>query len=185
MRYFLGFLAAIGLIVLVFILVLRGLSGPRQSNVQTLLTDYSKTKTVMRMTIDGSVNADQNHRQVRVTVGRDENVIETISGYQGEVLDTQIYPNNEEAYFVFLRALQFQGYTKGNPDPARADERGVCPNGKRYIFEIVTGSATVQRYWTTSCDGGGTFNGATSSIRLLFQKQVPDYSKMTRGMGVN
>jgi hypothetical protein len=185
MRYFLGFLAAIGLVVLVFILILRGLSGPRQSNVQTLLTDYSKTQTVMRMTIDGPVNADQNHRQVRVTVGRDENMVETITGYQGEVLDTKTYPNNEEAYYTFLRALQLQGYTKGNPDEARADERGVCATGKRYIFEIITGSATVQRYWTTSCDGGGTFTGNTSTIRLLFQKQVPDYSKMTRGMGVN
>jgi hypothetical protein len=184
MRYFLGFLAVIGLIVLVFVLVLRGLGGSKQPNVQTLLTDYAKTETVMRITIDGPVNADANHRQVRITVGRDQNTIETIEGYEGHTIETRDYPNNEEAYYTFLRALQLQGYTKGNPDPARTDERGVCPLGKRYIFEIVTGSATVQRYWAGSC-GGGTFAGRIGTVRLLFQKQAPDYAKMTRSMGLN
>lgn len=185
MRYFLGFLVAIGLIVLVFILIIRGLTGgPKQSNVQTLLTDYSKTETVMRITVDGAVNADQQHRKVRITVGRDENVLETLRGYQDEVIETKTYPNNEESYYTFLRAIQLQGYTKGIDDPERADERGQCPTGKRYIFEIVTGNATVQRFWKTSC-GPGTFNGNSGTIRLLFQKQVPDYSKMTRGLGLN
>ena len=185
MRYFLGFLAAIGLIVLVFILVLRGLGGhSRQPNVQTLLTDYAKTETVMRLTVDGSVNADESHRRVRITVGRDENTIETLAGYQDQVLDTKTYPNNEEAYYTFLRSLQLQGYTKGVSDPARADERGYCPTGKRYVFEIITGNATVQRYWKGSC-GAGTFSGNSSTIRVLFQKQAPDFSKMTRGLGLN
>jgi len=184
MRYFLGFLAVIALIVLVFILVLRGLSGPRQSNVQTLLTDYSETETVMQLTIDGAVKSDQEHRAVRITIGRDQNMIETIQGYQGHVLKSQTYPNNEDSYYVFLRAIQLLGYTKGDPDTAKSDERGVCPLGRRYIFEVVTGSASVQRYWSTSC-GRGTFKGVPGNTRKLFQLQIPDYGKLTAGLGVN
>jgi hypothetical protein len=183
MRYFLGFLAAVGLIVLVFVLVLRGLGGGGKSNVQTVLTDYTSTDTVMRLTIDGPVKADQNHHMVRITVGRNENMVETIQGYQDTVLTTNTYPNNEEAYGVFLRALHLQGYTKGDDNPDRADERGICPTGTRYIFEIVTGSASVQRFWTSSCDGG-TFRGKASTVRNLFRAQIPDYAKTTRSMSV-
>ena len=180
MKYFLGFLAAVGLVVLVFILVLRGLSGGHKQNVQTLLTDYTSTDTVMRLTIDGPVKADQNHQAVRITIGRDSNLIEMVKGYQGQVVNQQAYPNNEAAYGVFLRALQLNGYTKGNTDPEKADDRGVCASGYRYEFEIITGGSSVQRFWTTSC-GGGTFAGRPATVRSLFRAQIPDYNKVTHG----
>lgn len=177
MRYFLGFLAAVGLVVLVFVLVLRGLGGGKQS-VETKLTDYTATDTVMQLTVDGRVVADQEHQAVRVTVGRFENKIEIIRGYQNQIVEVKTYPNNEEAYGTFLRALHLLGYTKGDTDAKKGDERGVCPTGQRYIFEIVTGSASVQRFWKTSC-GSGTFKGNSSEVRSLFRAQIPEYSKTT------
>lgn len=184
MRYVFGFLAAVGLIVVVFVLVVRGFGGGKHSAVQTDLLDYSKTQTIMRMIIEGPVNVDQNHRVAQVDVGRSGNTINLFQGYQGHVTQTKNYESNEEAYATFLRALQLQGYTKGIDDPARQDSRGVCPSGKVYTFEIVTGSAVVQRFWTTSC-GGGTFRGNTARIRMLFQAQIPDYGQVTRGAGLN
>jgi hypothetical protein len=186
MRYFLGFLAAIGLIVLVFILVLRGFSGGGKPPVnKAVLSDYTSTETVMQLTLDGPVNADQNHERVRITIGRTINTIEIMKGYENKVVDSRIYPNNEEAYGNFLRSLQLLGYTKGNADPKFADERGACPLGQRYVYEIVSGDASVQRFWNTSCNGGGTFTGAANNIRTLFKQQIPDYSQLTRKLTVN
>lgn len=184
MKYFFAFLAAVALIVVVFILIVRGFGGGGKPPVQTELIDYAKTQTVVRMTVEGRVNLDAEHRLVRVTVGRDSNVINLIQGYEGHVIQTQTYDSNENAYATFLRALQLKGYTKGNDDPDRQDSRGVCPTGKVYTFEIITGSSPVQRFWTTSC-GGGTFKGEASVIRQLFRAQIPDYSKIIRGTGLN
>jgi len=184
MRYFFAFLLAVALIVVVFILVIRGLTGGSRPSIQTELVDYAKTQTVMRMVVSGRVNIDQEHRSVSVVIGRQSNNIELVGGYQGNVLSTKSYTTNESAYSTFLRALDLQGYTKGNDDPEREDSRGYCPNGKVYTFQIITGSDTVQNFWTTSC-GGGTFRGDTNVIRTLFRQQIPDYSDVIRGSGLN
>jgi hypothetical protein len=185
MKYFFAFLATVALIVVVFILVVRGLTGGGRPAEQVELIDYSKTQTVMRMIISGPVNIDQEHRSVRVTVGRSSNTIELISGYEGNVLNSRTYPSNESAYATFLRALDLQGYTRGNTDPEREDSRGYCPTGRVYTFQIITGSDTVQNLCTTSCDGGGTFRGNTRVIRTLFREQIPDYNEFVRGTGLN
>lgn len=185
LRYVLGFLATVALIVLVFILVLRGLTGGGRPAEQVELIDYSKTQTVMRMIISGPVTADQEYRAVRVTIGRTSSTIEMISGYEGNVTDTRTYSNNESAYATFLRALDLAGYTNGDPDPEREDSRGYCPTGRIYTFQIITGSDTVQNFWTTSCKGGGTFGGNTNLIRTLFREQIPDYGSFVRGTGLN
>ena len=169
---------------MVLILILRGFSGHGRSGSQSELTDYSKTQTVMRMVESGPVNIDELHRSVSVVVGRDTNNIKLVQGYEGHVLDSKEYHSNEDAYYTFLRALQLQGYTKGNIDPAKANSNGVCPLGKVYTFEIITGSATVQSFWTTSC-GGGTFKGNLNIVRQLFRAQIPDYATVVRGTGLN
>jgi hypothetical protein len=181
MRYFLGFLAVIGVLVLIFVLILRG--GGKDS-VETQLTDYTATQTVMRLTIDGPVNADQDHRVIRVTVGRNLTTIDIIQGYEGHTLDSRSYANNEDSYGTFLRALQLAGYTDGNDDPELTDSRGVCSTGRVYTMEIITGSDTVQKFWRTSCDSG-TFGGETNLIRKLFRLQIPDYNLLTRSVGLN
>jgi hypothetical protein len=184
MRYLLAFLVAVGFIVLVFILIVRSFGGDDQASVQTELTDYARTQTVMRLTVEGRVNIDQEHRVARITVGRSENKIEIIHGYEGNVVDSRTYNSNETAYATFLRALDLRGYTRGDDDPALADSRGVCAGGRTYTFEIVTGSATVQRFWSSSC-GSGTFKGNDAQIRGLFHAQIPDYTRLTGGMGLS
>jgi hypothetical protein len=185
MKYFLGFLGIVGLVILVIVLIIRGFSGggSKAPKTQASLSDYTNTSTLMRFTIEGPVTADQTYHEVRVTVGRDANTIEVVKGYQGEVTQAQTYANNSDAYGNFLRALQLQSYTKGNPDPKLADERGYCPSGNRYVYEIISGSTDVQRFWIGTC-GGGTFKGNSPTIRSLFRRQIPDFDKIIGNLGL-
>ncbi|HSX32689.1 MAG TPA: hypothetical protein VLF43_05490 [Candidatus Saccharimonadales bacterium] len=150
MKYFLGFLVALGLIILVVILIIRALGGGGGNETvapKAVLSDYANTATVTRLSIDSRVNGEEDHFTVRITVGRDERTIETVSGYDGDVTATKTLDNDQEAYTVFLRALQFQGYTNGDTDKAKADERGLCPTSKRYIYEIISpGGSSIQRF---------------------------------------
>ena len=186
MRYIIGFLITVGLIILLIVLLFRPGGGGKVPVTKTPLINYSTTDTVVRETIDQTINAPQNHRTIQITVGRDTTTFELIQGYDGSPLTTTTYPMTESAYSVFLHALQHQGYTLGNDDSALKDERGYCPLGTRYIFEVVNGSGSdIERYWTTSCGGNApsTFKGNTSNIRRLFELQVPDYSQLTANVG--
>ena len=185
MKYFLGFLAAVGLIVLVFVLVFRAFTGGEKEPVKpvTQLSSYADTATEVRLTIDGPVSADQDHDRVRITIGRGGNTIEIMQGYQGALVKSQSFSSNTEAYFQFLRSLQLLGYTTGDPSPALADERGQCPLRDRYIYEVVGTSGTIQRYWSTAC-GVGNFKGKGATIRELFRRQIPGYNKLVTGLHI-
>jgi hypothetical protein len=182
MRYIIGFLIVIGLIVLVFVLFLTGGSSTPKK-VSTSLTSYAGSATVMRFTIDGPITADQTHRAIQITVGRDDTDIDIIQGYQHNVLDHGSFANNQDSYTQFLRAIDLAGYTKVRTTK-NTDDRGVCPLGDRYIFEIVNGVSDVQRTWATSCGGQGTFGGGLTTIMTLFQKQIPDYNKRATNVNI-
>jgi hypothetical protein len=183
MRYFLGFLASIGLIILVFVLVLRGFGGDSEKTLQNPLTDYSSTDAIVRMTVDGPIIAEQQHQAYRISVGRSETRIETLQGYEYETIESKTYDNNQQAFFNFLRAIELDGFTKGlaKADSQTQDERGVCATGNRFVFEIMSGTSQVQRYWTTSCGNQGTFKGNAQRVKQLFDRQIPlpDFPKMT------
>jgi hypothetical protein len=78
-----------------------------------------------------------------------------------------------------MLSLSHAGFTKGNADKALSDERGYCPLGSRYIFELIDENGkTIERYWATSCGKPKTYQGNVSLTRSLFQAQVPDYSRL-------
>ncbi|HET7320434.1 MAG TPA: hypothetical protein VFI84_02500, partial [Candidatus Saccharimonadales bacterium] len=143
------------------------------------LISYATTDTVVRETIDETINAPENHRTIQITVGKDNTTLNVIKGYDGDSQKNLTYPMSESAYGVFLKALQHAGFTEGNDQSTLKDERGYCPLGKRYIFEVVQGGDSIERYWSTSCAGSApsTFKGKTSLVLSLFQNQVPDYDK--------
>ena len=186
MKYLFGVIVCIVLVVAVFLLVLRGLTGGNkesQITQQVKLADYSNTETVVRFTVDGPVVADQEHRAYRITVGRSQVSLDTYKTYDYDLIDQRTYPNTQSAYDSFLRAIDTAGFTKGDPK-LKSDERGTCASGRRTILEIINGSSQIQRFWTTSCGKLGNFQGATSSISQLFINQVPraDYAKLVNSL---
>lgn len=186
MRYFIGFLIILGLIILGIILFIRLLFGgndqPQMKDTEAL-TSYASTRTIMQMEIAGPITADQDHQRVQIDVGTGGNEIRIYKGYQTEVLRRENFHSNPDAYANFLRAIDLLGYTNGDTAENMADERGFCPGGERYVFSIADGAETKQRFWATSCGKEGSFKGQSDMIVELFQAQIPGYSDLTENVG--
>ena len=179
MRYFIGFMVTIGLIILLIVLLFHGGGKPKITSTAKTLTSYASTDAQVSMTIDGPVNAASQHQQIRITVDRDNVTYQHILGYDNNVVDTQIFANTENSYNVFLHALKHAGFTKGDNSAALRDELGYCPTGNRYIFELDQDNNNLERYWSTSCGSPKTYLGAVGLTINLFQAQVPNYSDVT------
>lgn len=178
MRYFIGLLITLGLFILLLVLLVNGGDKPKVHD--KLLTDYASTDSRVSMTIDGPVNADSLHEQVRITVDANDVTYEHIKGYQGKVVDTKLFSNNQDAYDVFLHALTHVGYSVGDKNLGLKDERGYCATGDRYIFDLVNDGRTLQRYWNTTCNNTKTYLGNTDLTITLFKAQVPGYDDLTQ-----
>jgi hypothetical protein len=180
MRYLLGFFIGIGLIVLIVILIVKGLSGPAKPPY-TPLVDYAGTNVEAMFTIDGPEVSNQDHQSVQITVNQYQTQINIMDGYQGNVVNSKSYPNNQASYAVFLRALDIAGYSHGNTDPNKVDDRGYCPFGDRYVYELSRNGSDMVHFWSSSC-GVGTFQGQASTVNNLFIDQIPDYNTLTSGL---
>ncbi len=181
MRYIVGLLLGIGLIVLTFILIFKAFSGGSSTPTapQIDLNSYATTDAVMRYTIDGPVVADPLHQRIRITVGSDKITFEQIQGYQGKLVQSKTYPNNADSYATFLHALTLANFTKGNPKGVK-DERGYCPTGRRNIYEGLSGGDNIFRWWSDTCAvKDGNYLGSQGLVQTLFTKQVPDYGTLT------
>lgn len=194
MRYFIGFLITVGLIIILIVLLLTGGGGKKQSPNQSQevqkpktvqqLADFASTGAVVRLSIDGPINADQNHQAVRITVGQDDTTYQQIQGYEGTVVNQQSFANNQSAFSNFLYAIGHAGFLRGDDSKALANEKGFCPLGQRYVFELINGGDTLQRYWGTSCGSNApkTYRGNQNLTITLFQNQVPGYQDLTQDL---
>lgn len=182
MRYIVGFLITIGLIILILVLLLRGGGSSATAPKALNLGDYAYGSATAQLIIDGPIVADPNHREIEINVSQDAVSMNVYQGYQQTTINSKTYLNNESAYAVFLHALQNAGFTKGNTSAALSDERGYCPGGDRYIYSFNNDGTDLMRFWSTSCGGQGTFKGTPSTILYLFQNQVPDYSTLTQNV---
>lgn len=189
LRYFVGFFVTIILIIILIILLFGGgnksdnqTSGTTNTDKPTSLQDLADTDSEVRMTIAGNVRATQEYYEIQVTSNRNNNTAQIIQGYEGNVVDTQTFSNNQPGFETFLRALQLAGYMNGNDSEQLADDRGYCPLGQRYIFEIIESGKVIQRYWASSCGKPRTYLGNTSLTTQLFQRQIPDYNRFTQNV---
>lgn len=179
MRYFIGFLVTVGLIITLIILLFNGGGGKHEvSNTQKTLTSYANTDAEVSMTLAGPIVASSNYQQIQITVGRDNVTYQQYSGYDGQVVNTQIFANTENSYDAFLHALQHAGFTRGDSNPDLKDDVGYCSTGQRYIFKMNQDGDQLQRYWATSCGGTKTYLGALNLTLTLFQAQVPNYNEL-------
>src|SRR6266404_4238995 len=186
-RGFAIFLAFVLFIIFLVVILTHGHKAPAPAPHVMTLPEYADTTASVVMTTDGIVNGDDMHRQIRITVAQDRRLLEVIQGYSGQVIDSHTFYNTNDAYAVFLRSINNGGFVskakakKGVSAPS--DERGQCPLGFRYVFELSNEGSDVSRLWTSSC-ATGNWGGILDTMQQLFQNQIPNYSTLTENVNL-
>lgn len=177
MRYII--FVVIAFFILIFGYLLFGGGGSNKPASQPKkLADYADTDAEMQFTTSGVINGDDAHREIVISVGRNQRTARVIQGYQGTVIKSESLPNNEAAYSAFLSALDGAGFTKKR-DSKSPSEAGLCPLGQRFVYEITNDGSKDSRTWATSCGGTSTFAGNKSLVQQLFQLQITNYGEFT------
>ncbi|HEY1063778.1 MAG TPA: hypothetical protein VGE30_00590 [Candidatus Saccharimonadales bacterium] len=188
LRYFIGLGLVIVLLFVVIFMIIRGGGDdgkvPETERELTSYTDDSNAAIVF--TTIGPITAPENHNEVQIVVTNTDASIDVMQGFDGNVLNSQTYPLTTSAFGEFLHALNRAGYTEGNTAEDLKDDRGFCPTGSRYIFEVRDGSKTVQRFWSTNCrNTPKTFKGNESLAIDLFRAQIPNYDELTTDVNID
>jgi hypothetical protein len=148
-------------------------------------TEHVNTDSKFVWTVQGELVGDDQRREVRITVTESERRFEIIGGYNGNVITTETFENNEAAYGTFLAALEQAGFGKERNVSVR-DERAMCPLGRRYIYELQEDGDQKLRTWSTSCaTSQGPFAGNARIIRELFENQIPGFDKKLINAKIN
>jgi hypothetical protein len=182
MRYYIGFLIAIGLSIVLILLLFAG-GGKSKAVTVKPLTSYANTDAVLSITIDGPINADSVHQSLTMSVSSTQALIQSFQGYDRSLTGSQSYPNNQNAFYAFLSAMQIAGFTLGNSNPALANDTGLCPESSRYDYRITQDGKQIEHYWSTAC-GTATYKGNTASTMQLFEAQFPDYGTFTGNLSI-
>lgn len=151
----------------------------------TQVNDYNVSSTATaRLIVDGPVVAASEHRSYEIAVSENVVSMTVYSGYGRNAIAEESYRNTDDAFTVFLSALEYEGVTdrqRNTTEEMDFEEEGVCPRGRRYIVEL---DSSIRR-WSTSCrDGDGTAGFAMRDIRRLFEDQIPDFRDLVRGTGL-
>lgn len=150
-----------------------------------ILTDYAIPGTSVSFTQDGLINANLPHRSINITVSSDRSVLTIYEGYDGKVLNSYTFANNQDSYKQFLSALNNVGYTTQSKNTSTSGPDGQCPLGYRYMLENTNMPGIPESLWTTSCSKvKSTFGGSLSRTQTLFTRQIPDYSKLTSSVNL-
>lgn len=187
MKYVLGVLGVILVVVLAVVLISRGGNDDKppagqQGKRVVKVSEENRQGTSVSVTTQGKLVGEDQRRSIRITVSQDERRLEILTGYEEAIERTQVYPNTPSAYENFLIAIDFAGFSRERKAKT-TDERAVCPLGRRYIYELKEYSQELIRSWSASCGTQwGTFGGKGSTIRKLFQAQIPDYNTQVKGV---
>ncbi len=129
----------------------------------------------VRMTVRGSIVADENFRSYQIFVTPNERTLTTYTGYITQPIASERLGNNIKAYEEFVFALNRANMMQGPSFTGDKDDtRGICAVGKIYEFEILSGNDVEKRLWTSSCKGSqGSLKGSVSQLQNLFLQQIP------------
>lgn len=153
---------------------------PETSQNQPKPRDFVKETNTVSYTIQGKLVGEEERRAVRITITQTERKAEILQGYDEAVIKTQVAANKQSAYDTFLRALVTAGFNNSNKN-VNSDERGSCPNGRRFIYTANFSDQTKYRSWGASCSKAGSFLGNKEIIRSLFENQIPEFDTFIRG----
>jgi hypothetical protein len=144
------------------------------------LPDYADTYAEVSFTTDGHINGNDQHRAIKITIDQFQRKLDILGSYDYNVLEEHKLPNTEQAYSVFLKAINNEGFVlkrKNNTSPS--SETGQCPLGMRTIYELNDSGDSLVRLWGSTCgEKIGTFGGSKSGVQELFQDQITDYDKI-------
>jgi len=175
-----GFIIGFILLIVLIVTLRPSTSSTNRTNTPSpKLADLASTDATVRYSTAGPINAQEDHREIRITVNNDERVVDVLQGYQGDVLAHETFTNSTEAYQSFLAGLDRAGFTltkKTNLDT----EAGLCPTSNRYVYELYDTPANSAykafRRWSISCGTTASFGGSASTVRTLFTSQIPNYA---------
>lgn len=174
-------LGIIFVVILAIVLISHG-GGPKQGPRPVVVSDQNREGTSVQFTNQGRLVGEDKRRAIRIVVSQNERRLEILTGYEEAVERAQVYPNTPAAYENFLIALDKAGFDNKRV-VSDDDERGSCPLGYTYIYQLKDFSQELIRTWSTSCSARtGTFSGNPATIRTLFQLQIPDYATQTQNV---
>lgn len=184
MKYFLGILGIILVLIFVVVLAVRGGGGDTSSTeTPKQLTEYAaEANTESVLTNAGAINAEENHRVIQITVTDTARTLEVLDGYNGKASLSKTFSNTTSAFEAFLGGLQQVGFTKTRK--TAAEFTSVCPIGTRNSYKLVSGDQTVVDGWSASCQKG-SYGGNVSQTERLFQAQIPDYQNLVTDVSLN
>lgn len=190
----------IGIIAIIFVVIFGSIllrnafrtSAARNNAITTGVTqrvklaDYKKSGVTVRMTIEGPVVADENYRQLEVDISNSSRDAKVLGGYKYTVLKETTHDNNQQAFSAFLDALDNSGYTVERATTLK-NYSGQCPNGHRYIFDLIENGKIITSLWRSTCTdvAPGTLGSLATPISELFQAQIPDANALISGYDVS
>lgn len=178
MRYLLISLGVVLLIIFGIVIFNRGGSKTVTTSGKKpiALMDYAtNTNASVQYSVEGPINALENHRTTLVTVSPNSRTVTVFSGYQGQALVSKTFSNDDNAYHEFLAALNRAGFTKERKLGANVNEESVCPTGNRTNYKLVENNKDLINLWSATCTSG-SFGGSTTLTTTLFQTQIPGYN---------
>jgi hypothetical protein len=187
-RFIIFLTVLIGIVLLLMLIFGRGTNNNAKDTDKpapvkpVVLTDYADTNSYVVLTVGGRVNGDDTHRQIRITVSPDNRQVDIIQGYGNNVIDSRSYPNNRSAYDTFIRSINRANFGTERKT-SDTDDRGVCPTGQRYIYEVYEDNKQVSRTWAGSCTKG-TSQAVSPLVLQLFRAQITDYGKFTNNVSL-
>lgn len=189
LRIILVVLVVLLLISLVFAVVFGGKKSSNNKSTTTdttTLSSAANTDATVSFLTDGAINSNEAHRQINITVSKTARTLTIYQGYQQQVLSTQSFSNNQQAYESFLNALDVAGFTKERTNATVTDIAGQCPLGLRYIYSSTAIPNVPNNLWAATCGAKlGNFGGTTGTINTLFQAQIPNYSSLVSNVKLN
>lgn len=180
MRPVFGFIAFVVIIIFLIVLIVRGGNDSgAPATPRPELASAAQTDATFTFTSAGPIVANEDFAQIRINVTRNSRSVQVYRGYNETLVASQHFDNNTEAFNQFLSALDRAGYTAERRTNLES-EAGICPSGRRFVFESDQFGEDFRR-WTTSCQENGNFAGSLNVVRQLYTSQIPEYNQFISG----
>ncbi len=177
------FLAGVFLLFVVMFTIIKIAGGndnakkPYDATDQPIvLIDQVNKSSSVQFEIRGNIVAKENFNKIRFTISKNRRLVQLLNGYDEEIVKSISLINDIDAYEQFIYALDNNGFLNELKKQTVTDDRGICYNGREYLFKLRKEGKVVKKLWSTSCGSKiGTSNANRDDINELFELQFPEY----------